>query len=761
MVTRWPRWQLDGEEIALAKYVRPDVVGSLVELPGPSAEDPTVRLQAVYTALAKRRIGYAFEAASDEAGRQVIRPPDQVLRAPRHGTCLDLAVVLAGACTRAGLPTVIVVVAPPGGGALHTVVLVQIDPEPDGGPDISPVWREAPDWLAARVQRGLVGTRTYVALDPVGFAVSLGAAPTPGLSVDLEQALARGAQYLLGGDGEPAWVWRAGINVSALWRALDVLPVDDQLVVEPLRPPYREAATAETPLRLLRAEYQLTRFQARDEVTILLDWCRQIAAGTATGVGVITGLGGSGKTRLALEVAQRLRARGWYAGVMPTGHAGVEWLAGVVSPVLVVLDYADGRVEDAIAVLAALRGRQGPPAVVLLTARSTEGDWWQDVERALTVDRHPYLPAPVALPDTHPEAGNIFWQTVRALTGDEVATPALAEGVRWTTLDFVLLGWIAAQGVAELPRTHAELYDEVLRHEVDYWCTVHSTVKPERALLRQAAACVSLVAPTGDTTYPLLAAVEELGDDAAERRAVRRTLVACLSPAPGEGLALRPDPVGDHLVLAELTRRPALLAGTLKRAGEAGLGQAVVTLTRAGQNDAVRATALIAAILRGDPQTWQTVLAVALRVGGAAGQGMATVCAERDCPLPLDEISSAIPFTSTGLYELGLQVDRQRLAAARVEGDSQGRVAELLERVSERQSNAGDRAGALDSITEAVDLRRRLAQTNPAAFLPDLAMSLNNLSLRQSNSGDRAGALDSITEAVDLYRRLAQTNPAA
>src|SRR5664279_6380136 len=36
--------------------------------------------------------------------------------------------------------------------------------------------------------------------------------------------------------------------------------------------------------------------------------------------------------------------------------------------------------------------------------------------------------------------------------------------------------------------------------------------------------------------------------------------------------------------------------------------------------------------------------------------------------------------------------------------------------------------------TEAVAIRRRLAEANPAAYLPDLAMSLNNLSVQQANT---------------------------
>jgi tetratricopeptide (TPR) repeat protein len=88
-------------------------------------------------------------------------------------------------------------------------------------------------------------------------------------------------------------------------------------------------------------------------------------------------------------------------------------------------------------------------------------------------------------------------------------------------------------------------------------------------------------------------------------------------------------------------------------------------------------------------------------------------------------------------------------------------LATSLNNLSACQGDTGDRAGALSSVTEAVDIRRQLAAANPAAFLPDLAMSLNNLSACQGDTGDRAGALASVTEAVEHYRQLAAANPAA
>ena len=329
----------------------------------------------------------------------------------------------------------------------------------------------------------------------------------------------------------------------------------------------------------------------------------------------------------------------------------------------------------------------------------------------------------------------------------------------------MLLGWVASQGAQTLPTIHGELYDQVLGHEENYWSTVYrDTVgdrQPRRARLRAAAVCLSLVAAPEQHADAVLTAVTDLEDDPRERRNVRDTLITCLRPAPGEGLALRPEPVGDHLVLRELRADQALLLRTIEASDPAGLPRALITLVRAGQNDPDTATRLITRLLEDDVGRWPEVLAIALAQGGSATSSLEQLACRSDTPLPLDELSTALPFSSLRPYQLALSVDQRRLEAARAAGVDQAVLAELLERGSARATLAGDRSGALAPITEAVQIRRRLAEANPAAYLPDLAASLNNLSLRQSDTGDRAGALTSITEAVEHYQRLAQANPAA
>ena len=62
---------------------------------------------------------------------------------------------------------------------------------------------------------------------------------------------------------------------------------------------------------------------------------------------------------------------------------------------------------------------------------------------------------------------------------------------------------------------------------------------------------------------------------------------------------------------------------------------------------------------------------------------------------------------------------------------------------------------------ESVDIHSTLAAERPDAFLPDLALSLNNLSNRLSRLGRREEALKMIEEAVSIYRMQAADQPNA
>src|SRR5277367_2459369 len=108
----WPVWRFD-DVAALGSYIAPDAVAMYGRFPASSDESPAVRLSTIWDVLTALDISYAFAKPFPDSGAQPIRSPGEVLKAPRSGTCLDLALVFAGACMHAGLPAAVVVLNPP------------------------------------------------------------------------------------------------------------------------------------------------------------------------------------------------------------------------------------------------------------------------------------------------------------------------------------------------------------------------------------------------------------------------------------------------------------------------------------------------------------------------------------------------------------------------------------------------------------------------------------------------------------------------
>ncbi|MBE4759381.1 ATP-binding protein [Streptomyces caniscabiei] len=781
-VGSWPRWSLDGEPAALAKYVLPDEVAALLHLPGPPADSRIGQTRAVYEALAGAGITYSHEAPSDDPGRQVVRQPGEVLWCPRHATCLDLALVLAGACLHAGLhPFVLILDPPEPGRAAHALLGVWIDDvtsdEDDGirMPDAD-VWTSRPDGFDDLVQTDPTGpSRPLLLLDPVGVAHALPHSPILGTSAVFADAVQAGARYAR------EWNWRLAVDIRRAWRKQDTHTPADRPTDEPLRSPYVALdPLVHRPLQVLRAEHEVVPFQARDELTILTDWCRTVATGPYTGVTVIHGAGGAGKTRLALELAHQLATRhGWYTGYLREHPTGRDWLGTVVSPTLIVLDYADARTADAEQLLALLRRRTdrgAAPAVVVMTARAVNGQWLTALSKAWNNDGHLVrMRDPLHLPPEHPAGAALFRRAARAFhpaPGHELDLEAAyrAAPADWTTLDYILLALLAARSSGRLPTTREDLYEEVLTHERAYWA---QTYKKNAGLnrdadapldvLNRAVASLTLRAPTTRKEInAALRAVEELSDDAPWRETIRTTLATCLQPGHGEPLVLRPDPIADHLTLHELQDDEDMLPAVLDGLDDDGLLAALRQLSRAAAAAPDSATRMVKAWISAEPDRWQPVLQVAAEQGGTALAALRQLI-DNEPPVPwLADLSDAIPYTTIGLPELGLRTDLRRLAVLRANATTQPvDLAEQLRRTSYRQGAIGDRQAALGSITEAAEIHRALAQANPAAHLPNLASSLNNLSVQQSETGDRQAALTSITEAVEIRRTLAQANPAA
>ena len=65
-----------------------------------------------------------------------------------------------------------------------------------------------------------------------------------------------------------------------------------------------------------------------------------------------------------------------------------------------------------------------------------------------------------------------------------------------------------------------------------------------------------------------------------------------------------------------------------------------------------------------------------------------------------------------------------------------------------------------EPYTEALEIYRELAKTNPAAYLPDVADTLNNLAVLHDDNNRYEDAEKEYTEALKIYEAFAKYAPA-
>ncbi|MBW6432399.1 trypsin-like peptidase domain-containing protein [Actinoplanes hulinensis] len=131
---------------------------------------------------------------------------------------------------------------------------------------------------------------------------------------------------------------------------------------------------------LLDPQYAVVDFVGRStELEQLKGWA---AENTNLSVAIVIGSGGSGKTRLAIELAQHFAMKGWDAGLLSSEDSERWSFNSLPYPTLLIVDYASRHQSSLSKLLIHLNSMALHQPVKILLLDRRMGFWWENLNRA-------------------------------------------------------------------------------------------------------------------------------------------------------------------------------------------------------------------------------------------------------------------------------------------------------------------------------------------------------------------------------------------
>jgi len=347
-----------------------------------------------------------------------------------------------------------------------------------------------------------------------------------------------------------------------------------------LQPPYRSPALSsaeEHPgrsrVRLLQPEFGIVPFAGREaELSDLVQWC---ACEDRVSAQLLTGPGGQGKTRLALELCRQQEAAGWLCGVL-ADHAGIgdlDTLLAASGPLLVVVDWADAKAGQVAAFVQRAVSSAAGPVRLLLAARRA-GEWWaslpyhvggeaQDVFSASgTLALSPAAGSQAARREQFLAAARAFASHLGRAWGD-VPEPDLSDRLFEMLLFVHLAALVAVEPSPNVPsgdQISSDLLTEILRREdVYYWEPgAPPSLRGETARTTRQRAVAVATLTAAQTEDEARQALQTLPDFAQADPTAALYWLHDLYPAKAYLGPLRPDRLGEALVAQVVRARTDL-----------------------------------------------------------------------------------------------------------------------------------------------------------------------------------------------------------
>jgi tetratricopeptide (TPR) repeat protein/glycosyltransferase involved in cell wall biosynthesis len=539
---------------------------------------------------------------------------------------------------------------------------------------------------------------------------------------------------------------------------------------------------------LLRAEEGIVPFDANRQSYLQqqIDWANQTP--WPLGIRLLTGQGGTGKTRLALELCQQLANQGWQMGFLP-GKTTQPALHGIAAQLInhasqgtaccVVVDYAETQQQALLLLLGELLKQLKSTGRIrfLLLARDG-GEWWSQLPHQQSACESLLLgdatSGPYEIPPLHQDDQTRLaaYQVALSCFANELnlarptSSPNLEAAHFGHPLHVQMAALLALHGEAH--RTADSLPRALIGHERRYWAKAipEPTNKDSAIILMTLATMAGGFASARDVEHLL----KESGLPSADLKLVWKSLAPLY---PGEqGLqGLRPDLLGESLVAQSLLD---------------AVGQALISaLLGSCSNSAWRLSTLtvLARVLRSRDDVAQPIEAALRQQLLSCAHELCTVGVATPSPLidlAVKSFRSAPPNQQSQLAGIlekmfehdALPLSQLDVAVSEFICEKQDRIHKRRPEIKHRSNLAGSirnlsiaylrngqREQALQKASQANEIQQQLAELDPARFEPDWAMSLINYANRLNDTGQHDQALAMAQKSLEIYERLAQQTP--
>ena len=538
----------------------------------------------IFETFAELGIKYVSEPTDSQPGSQRIRPVNEVLKFSK-ATCVDLCVAFCCAALDAGIYPLILTVTADGGQRRHAIVVVSMERQWAMGCDVF----VDEGFSRESMLSGGGDLRDLVvesADDPRGTWLAIDVTQVAEQGGEWNVALSNGAKYIR------EWDWDVLVDIGGLRSRTPDRELPPGGYIDKVLTPARTPLPIEfTPLQLIQARYAIVPFQDGPEIQQLRTWATRMPEVAAKhegdgdiAVAVVTGAGGTGKTRIAVQLCDEFSRKGWYTGFLPSTteitDAELSALVEVATELLVVVDYAEEARRGLVArVVHKLCARQSPTRIVL-TARGID-QWWDsfrsrmeqdgiNLSRTLIISNLGWAQQeaePRLFADLYERAVEEF---SKRMNSNRPSNGVVPDDLGETALDVVLQAWSVVcrervDSVAMLS-DRSELYESVLEIEFAQWRKVPILAEVSSRHLRRAAATLSLISPASDEEQvdAALSLLPEWSSEHLRRGRFAELLVQALLRTDGEKpICLQPDPVADHLILTVFGNNPELLDAML------------------------------------------------------------------------------------------------------------------------------------------------------------------------------------------------------